>query len=487
VLPLFEFFSAHGDPAAARDVLDEALARAPDAAALRLLRTETLLAEGQLELARAELGRLRAVTFDGDPQLEYLGARLALAEGDARGAAERLRDLAPRLDTAATQYWLGRALEASGDLQGARRRYALAEHRDRAWTAPAVAQIALAQRSGDWRAVAGAAEGLVRRAPHELAGWVAMVEALENLGDGAAAERVARDSLERFPDRAEPQLLLARALRAQDRTDEALAALEAAQRLEPSRDLDAERVATLGLGGRVEQGIEVAREALVREPDSAALQAALASLLFAAGAADEGARATDRALALAPDEPRPLRVRCEFRASVRDWAGARDDCTRYVAARPDDAGARFMLGVALGGLGDTDGAAAAYRRAAALDERDARPRNNLAELLAARGDLDGALASAQEAYRLDEKNPYVMDTLGVLYVKKGLPERGVSLLEEAHAGLPEVPEVALHLADAYRAVGRADAAAALLGDRQPQAGADDALDARSDAAGSTRP
>lgn len=482
VLPLVELHSKQGDAEAARAVLDEALERHPDEPALRVLRTETLLAEGRIDEARAELDRTRDVTFDGDPQIGYLEARLELADGDAVGAAERLRALAPKLDRAATQFWLGRALEESGDFDGARRRYGLALRRDPAWTAPSTALIALDQRRGDWRAVAATAEALVRRAPRELVGWVALVEAFENLGEGKAAEPVARRSIERFPDRAEPRVLLARALRAQGRTDEALAALDDAERIEAGPALVAERIVTLGLGGRVEEGIRLAREALARTPDSAPLQAALASLLFAAGAAEEGARATDRALALAPDQPRPLRVRCEFRASTGDWTGARDDCTRYLAARPDDAGAHFMLGVALGALGDTAGAAGAYRRAAALDERDPRPRNNLAELLAAEGDLDGALAAAQEAFRLDETSPYVKDTLGSLYRRKGLADRAVSLLEEAHAGLPDVPDVTLHLALAYRDVGRTEDARVLLTDLQQGAGATDPLRARVDEA-----
>jgi Flp pilus assembly protein TadD len=225
------------------------------------------------------------------------------------------------------------------------------------------------------------------------------------------------------------------------------------------------------MGGRVDEGVAVAREALARDPDAAELHAALASLLFAAGAAEEGAKATDRALALDPDEPRPLRVRCEFRAATARWPGARDDCTRYLEARPDDAGAHFMLGVAYAGLGENEQAIAAHRRAAQLDEHDARPRNNLADLLATQGDLDGALAAAQEAYRLDEGDPYVMDTLGALYLRKGLAERAISLLEEANAAAPDLPEATLHLALAYRDAGRSDEARALLTElRQSDAG-----------------
>jgi Flp pilus assembly protein TadD len=232
------------------------------------------------------------------------------------------------------------------------------------------------------------------------------------------------------------------------------------------------------MGGRVTEGIAIARAALASEPDSADLHAALASLLFAAGSAEEGARETDRALELAPGEPRPLRVRCEFRASSGAFAGARDDCARYLEARPDDALAHYLLGLACAGLGENDRAASAYRRAAELDERDPRPRNNLADLLARQGDLDGALAAAQEAYRLDEKNPYVMDTLGALYLEKKLTERAAALLEPAHAALPEHPEVTLHLASAYRDLGRTPEARALLSGLHERKLGDPALQAR---------
>ena len=105
---------------------------------------------------------------------------------------------------------------------------------------------------------------------------------------------------------------------------------------------------------------------------------------------------------------------------------------------------------------------AAYRRAVALDERHVPARNNLAELLAGEGDVDGALALAQEAYRLDAANPYLLDTLGALYLRKGLPARAVPLLEQAHAGLPELPGVTLNLALAYRDAGRVEEAGVLL-------------------------
>jgi tetratricopeptide (TPR) repeat protein len=487
VVPLVEFLSERGRNDDLLAAVDASLERFPDEPKLRLLRCEALLEVGRLEEARAEVQRFDEASFDGDPQLDYLNARLTLASGDAKAAAEQLRDLAPRLDQPTTQFWLGRALEQSGDSEGARRRYGMAQQRDPEWLAPAAALLAIEQARGDWRAVAGGARALVARAPRQLGPWIALVEALENLGEGEAAEKVAKQCRERFPGRPEPQLLLAKSLRARGRTDEALAALAEAEKLGATPQLAAERVLTLGMGGRVADGIAVARAALASQPDSAELHAALASLLFAAGSADEGARETDRALELAPGEPRPLRVRCEFRASSGAFAGARDDCTRYLAARPDDAMAHYLLGLACAGLGENERAASAYRRAAELDERDPRPRNNLADLLARQGDLDGALAAAQEAYRLDEKNPYVMDTLGALYLEKQLAERALALLEPAHAALPEHPEVTLHLASAYRDLGRTPEARALLSDLRQRKLGDPALEARVAEALSTLP
>jgi tetratricopeptide (TPR) repeat protein len=460
--PLVSFHSARGDAEATLTVLDEALARFPDEAALHLQRAEALLAAERVDEAREERRRFRGATFNGDPQVEYLDARLALAEGDAEDAADRLTKLAPQLDRASTQFWIGRALEESGDLEGARRRYALAQRRDPAWTAPPAALVALEERRGDWRAVASLARALVARAPYEMVAWSALVGALERLGEGEAAEAVARQALEHFPDRAEPQLLLAQALRAQGRTDEALAALAAADGLGATPQLAAARIRTLGMGERVEAGLTEARAAVAAYPEAPEVHAALASLLFASGAAEKGAQATDRALALAPDRPAPLRDRCIFRASTGRWAGARDDCTRYLAARPEDAEIAFIRGVALQQLGETHAAISAYRRAAALDERDARPHNNLAGLLADGGDLDGALAAAHEAYRLDESNPYVMDTLGALYLEKGLVERAISVLEDAHEGAPDLADAQLHLAFAYREAGRSAEARPLL-------------------------
>jgi len=273
------------------------------------------------------------------------------------------------------------------------------------------------------------------------------------------------------PDRFETSLLLARALRAGGRTDAALARLDAAaQRFGEIPEVAAERVLTLGLAGRIDAARDEARRAIAARGDSPVLHHALAGVLFQAGRADEGAAEVERALALAPDDLRPLALRCEFYAATNRFEPAVADCARFLERHPDHARIQFALGAAQAGMGRALEAEASYRRAAALDATAVAPRNNLALLLAERGDLDGALATAQEAYAQAGASPEVLDTLGWLYLRKGLGERAVSLLEDAYRRAPDQDGVKLHLAQAYRAVGR-DAAARPLFDALAATGA----------------
>ena len=82
-LPLVNFHSNRDDAAATAAVLEEAIARFPDEPTLRMLYTETLLAQQRIDEARAELQRFGESTFGGDPQIDYLRARIALADGNA--------------------------------------------------------------------------------------------------------------------------------------------------------------------------------------------------------------------------------------------------------------------------------------------------------------------------------------------------------------------------------------------------------------------
>jgi tetratricopeptide (TPR) repeat protein len=467
-LTLATFLTARERAEEALARLDDALARYAGEPMLLAARAETLIDLDRTQAARSAVAALREAA-PWDPTGEFLTARVELAEGDASAAVARLSKLIPEYDNAGSQFWFGRALEATGDLPGAERRYLNALMRGPAETAPSLALIRIGEARGDWPQVAGAAQVLVTRAPGVPEGWDAFTMALVELAELEGAEDLARRAVLLFPDRARSRLMLAHVLRAQGRSADALAELAAASdQAGELPEITAERALILAESGRSQEAITSIHRALENHDDSAELHFALAQLHFLRGEVEMGAKETDRALSLDPGNPAPLEKRAEFYAATGRLEPAHRDCLAYLEQRPNDASVHFILGATHDGAGRKDEAIAAYRRSAELDENAVAARNNLAELLAERGDLDAALEAAQQAYRLADDNPYVMDTLGYLYLRKGFVDRSISVLEDAREADPEMPEAQLHLALAYREAGRRDNARELLSDLRPR-------------------
>jgi tetratricopeptide (TPR) repeat protein len=461
-VPIAQFYVDRGRPAAAVAANAAAVERFPDEVAPRVWLTESLIEGGELDRARAELRTLAPLAAD-DPELGYLRARLNLADGDAEAAVETLRRLVSELDRAHTQYWLGRALEASGDVEGAERRYGLALQRDGTHAAGAAELMRLAERRGDWSSLAQHALTLIRRAPAKDDGYATAITALVRTGQPVVAEALAREYARRFPDRAPAFALLAYSLRAQGRLDEAVSELDAAaERFGGDPDLLAERALVLAAQGKVDAGIRALESAIEAAPRESRHHAALAALLLAQGQREAGEAAIDRALEIDPDDLAPLELRGRYRAATGNFEGALEDCQRYLALRPRNAAVRFTCGVVLELSGEPERAIEAYRLAIESDERAFEARNNLALLLAEEGDLPGALEAAQEAYGMADSNPEVIDTLGRLYRESGLPKRAVALLEKARAAGVDRPSSRHQLALAYVELGRVAEARVLL-------------------------
>lgn len=93
--------------------------------------------------------------------------------------------------------------------------------------------------------------------------------------------------------------------------------------------------------------------------------------------------------------------------------------------------------------------------------------NNLAWIYHQKGD-DRAMELARQAFELNSENAAIADTYGWIMFKAGQTEESLPVLEKAHELQPDSEEIAMHLAEAYRASGRdADAKRVLekFGDR----------------------
>lgn len=79
--------------------------------------------------------------------------------------------------------------------------------------------------------------------------------------------------------------------------------------------------------------------------------------------------------------------------------------------------------------------------------------NNLAWIYHQQGD-DRAMELARQAFELNSGNAAIADTYGWILFKAGQTEESLPVLEKAHELQPDSEEIAMHLAEAYRATGR---------------------------------
>jgi tetratricopeptide (TPR) repeat protein len=463
-LRLARVLESTGDRLGAADAYSEALDHHPDSVQLRLGQIHNLLVLQDLGAAERALDRFGSADR-GNPHVDYLWGRLHLARGRTSEAVERLRRAVGDLDREFTQYWLGRALEASGDLEGAMRRYALASLREPAGREPLEAMARLAAARGDWWRAVEVAHRLMVLDPEEPAHHEQSIAGLLHTGRAQEAENASLRYRALFPDERKGVSLQTRALVAQGRLDEADGVLKnGGARFGVGPDFDQVEALILTRRGEHEDALAVLRRALSQQPNEASHHAIQAEILRALGEWDRADAAVERALELAPGELGPLERRGLARGRAGDYEGALADFERYLHASPHDARVVTWIGDLQRRLGRSEEAIESFRRAIELSPIQAAPFNDLALLMAERGDREDALRLAQKAYALSPDSPEVLDTLGLLYLEEGLLDRSVALLERAQAGSPEPSSIQLHLALAYQAAQRDEDARTLLAD-----------------------
>jgi Flp pilus assembly protein TadD len=151
---------------------------------------------------------------------------------------------------------------------------------------------------------------------------------------------------------------------------------------------------------------------------------------------------------------------------------------RILQADPTFAPVHVAMGVLAERRGNKGVARDHYLNALNHDRDNVIALNNLAYILADNfGEDRQALDYAMRAYQLRSNDPRIMDTLGYILVKNERPQDALNLLQQAHTLLPEIPVVAIHLAQAKIALGDKAAARALLEEVRDNTTGDDAATA----------
>jgi Flp pilus assembly protein TadD len=114
-----------------------------------------------------------------------------------------------------------------------------------------------------------------------------------------------------------------------------------------------------------------------------------------------------------------------------DLAGATQAWRDAVAAQPDDALARFNLGIALNDQGDTAGAERNYRAAVKLDPALVSARYNLAVLLEGSGRKAAAVAQYRAVLREEPANASALWNLGLILYSQDRESEARPLLQKA--------------------------------------------------------
>jgi tetratricopeptide (TPR) repeat protein len=250
--------------------------------------------------------------------------------------------------------------------------------------------------------------------------------------------------------------------------------------------------------GNVETALELLQSAVGRDPAFALGHAALGAAYwhlyqntFEALWAERAQAAIERAADLDPEDPQ---VRLSL-ATVYRGTGRLDEALAQlraaVAERPESDDAWRELGAALYQQGQHSEAAAAYERAVAIRPAYWQNHYRLGTYHLRRGELEAAIAAYEHALALQPDNPDILSNLGVAWGSAGDSaralqsfERAVQLapdatlysnigrihydagrfeaaaaaIEQAIAMTPLNPLYHRNLGDAYRELGRAEAA-----------------------------
>jgi tetratricopeptide (TPR) repeat protein len=215
----------------------------------------------------------------------------------------------------------------------------------------------------------------------------------------AEAEQLASEILKASRTDTAAADLLARALMAQNRSDEAIPVLEKAARRSGDPALETLLGAALGGGGRRNEAIDQLRRTTARRPPFLPAFQELAGQLAKAGRHDEAISAIENAIALAPQI---VDLQLDL-ARLHLQRNARSEALAILLKAREAAPGRADILTALARTqfldGDYASAADAYRHALALRPDDATTRADLAASLLEMNDRDAAETNLRTAFR----------------------------------------------------------------------------------------
>jgi len=423
---------ASGDPASATSTAEAWIKSAPDSATALLARGNIAATVGEPDTARSYFDNARRKAPDQAAPLMALG-NLAVSRQQPEEARQHYRN----------------AVERAPDNRQALQGYAELSDPD------------------DVRATM---REILEAQPEATGPKLILLESALLAGETGVADELTASLLERrsanAPSQAEPLVAtlynaVAARLRQTGNPERSTEVLERARALFPeSEAITLQAAAVAFASGDSTAARKLLQEAKKQNPDSAAPYLVEARHFEQQGAFPQAAELYQLA-----DEKQASAEIANGYARALQRAGRNEEALTYLETAteryPDNAQLRLGMAVLQQSSGDEQNARANYEKLLSALPEHPVVLNNLAWLYHEDGD-ERAISLAQKAYELNPENAAVVDTYGWIMLKSGNHQQSVPILEKAHELQPDSEEIALHLAEAYRTVGKSSEAQRIL-------------------------
>ena len=285
--------------------------------------------------------------------------------------------------------------------------------------------------------------------------WAAMgglVDQLMAQKNFSQAEETARHMITVNDEKGIAHYELARALQAQNKSADALAAFDRALEKSPEWNLPLEgKVITLANAGKTGEAISYLNDYLKKYPASLSAKFLLGGMKIRSGDVAAGRKIFDDIVAAKPD----ARVVWMTMAGIPGTTDQQriEVYQRALKAMPGDAEVAMVLGNQYEAAGRFDEAISHYDSTLKAYPKLDLIANNLASLLLDYRTDAASHAKALELVKRFDKatNPFLLDTLGWAYYRNGDYANAVPYLERGVAAAGDAPVLRYHLGMAYLA------------------------------------
>ena len=483
---------ASGDTETGEALMEKALELNPDNHELRLRYANYLIQRGDHSRAIDQVTQV----LDKVPDQEQARSLLIHAQassGDVASAIETASEWVKEDPNNINALIIRGNLSASQNkIDEAREYFTRALEIDKDAPAPAIAlgRLALNQKNQ------AEAQKQFRRAVKLAPDNRTALQGLTSVLNQDETERFMREVLEESPDATGPRLILLELALRQDNTQEAddltASLLERDEENTPSRaaplvaNIYNNAAARLRQAGEPDRAAVILDRARVLFPENESISLQAAQQAFAAGNNDNARSILQEAKLQHPDSPSPYLLEARYFESQGEYqqaaefyqlamdkqpsaglmnayaeilqkAGKEGEALALLESGidtyPDSVQLRLRLALLQQSEGENEKAKANYEQVLDSMPENTVVLNNLAWLYHETGD-ERAVTIARKAYDLAPQNAAIADTYGWIMLKAGNHEESLPILEKAHQLQPESEEIALHLAEAYRAAGK---------------------------------